>query len=147
MIHQFTVYGEVRGQGRPKVDFTRRRVYKDKRDVVAERRIKNAFINSGGKHFGNKPLMMMVVSHRILPDSKPKRIQSEPDILKPDTSNILKSVEDALNGIAYYDDKQIVLAVAMKTNRTRFGNDYVEVCITDEIDTELMEAKAKGLLR
>ena len=33
---------------------------------------------------------------------------------KPDADNILKVVADALNGIAYQDDKQIVLAEARK---------------------------------
>lgn len=146
MIHEFKVYGEVRGQGRPRIDFTRKRVYKDKRDVQAERMIKEAYINSGGKHFGSKPLMMLVISHRVLPVSRPKSVESEPDIYKPDASNCLKCAEDALNGIAYDDDRQIVCAIALKANRTRMECDYLEIAITDEIDTELMEAKARGLL-
>jgi Holliday junction resolvase RusA-like endonuclease len=35
---------------------------------------------------------------------------------KPDTSNLVKAIEDALNGIAYYDDSQIVKLFAAKVN-------------------------------
>lgn len=35
---------------------------------------------------------------------------------KPDTSNLVKAIEDALNGIAYYDDSQIVQLYAAKVN-------------------------------
>jgi Holliday junction resolvase RusA-like endonuclease len=34
--------------------------------------------------------------------------------IKPDISNILKSIEDALNGLAYVDDKQIISVYAEK---------------------------------
>lgn len=146
MIHSFEVYGEIRGQGRPRVDFTRRRTYKDKRDVKNERRIKDAYVNSGGVHFGKKPLMMIVISHRVLPESRPKRVTEESDIYKPDASNILKAVEDALNKIAYDDDSQIVCAIPLKAKRKRYETDWMEVIITDEIDEELLEAKVRGLL-
>lgn len=146
MIHEFRVYGEVRGQGRPRIHPSGKFCYKPPVDRKYEERIKETYINSGGKHFGSKPLMMLVISHRQLPRSKPKRITSEPDILTPDSSNILKAVEDALNGIAYDDDRQIVCAIALKADRTRRECDYLEIAITDEIDTELMEAKARGLL-
>lgn len=33
---------------------------------------------------------------------------------RPDISNILKSAEDALNSLAYHDDKQIVTAICHK---------------------------------
>lgn len=146
MIHSFEVYGEVRGQGRPRVDFTRRRTYKDRKDVAYERRIKDAYINSGGGHFGKVPLMMIVISHRELPHSKPKSIESESDTYKPDGSNILKAVEDALNKIAYHDDSQIVCAIPLKAKRRRGEPERLEIIITDEIDEELLEMKLKGLL-
>lgn len=135
MIHAFRVYGEVRGQGRPKVDFLRRRVYKPKKDKVAEAKIKSEFINSGGQHFGNKPLLMLVVSHRALPKSRPKSVQWEHDSMKPDASNILKLVEDALNGIAYDDDSQIVCAIPLKMPRERHElGDFTDILITDEFN-------------
>lgn len=146
MIHEFRVYGEVRGQGRPRVDYKRKRLYKDKRDVQAERRIKDAYINSGGGHFGDKPLMLIVISHRHLPDSKPKRIKRESDTLKPDGTNICKSVEDALNGIAWHDDSQIVCPICLKAQRKRDDIDHMDIIISDEIDEDLMEAKVRGLL-
>ena len=34
--------------------------------------------------------------------------------IRPDISNILKSIEDALNGLAYVDDKQIISVYAEK---------------------------------
>lgn len=34
--------------------------------------------------------------------------------IKPDASNVLKIIEDALNGLAYVDDKQIVWVEVVK---------------------------------
>ena len=34
--------------------------------------------------------------------------------IKPDISNVQKAIEDALNGLAYVDDKQIVWVEASK---------------------------------
>lgn len=116
-MHHFEYYGEVRGQMRPRTG--RFSVYKDKKDKEYERAIRDAYINSGGKHFGDKPLYLEIHAYRALPKSTPRYVESEPDIHKPDGSNILKSVEDALNGIAYDDDRQIVDARVIKMPRTR----------------------------
>ena len=40
--------------------------------------------------------------------TKPKSVKREDHIVKPDASNVLKLVEDALNGVAYEDDSQLV---------------------------------------
>lgn len=146
MMHEFRVYGEVRGQGRPRIHPSGRWLYKPKKDVEYEAKIKREYIDSGGQHFGKRPLAMLVISHRSLPNSRPKKVSSEPDIVKPDASNILKAVEDALNGIAYDDDRQIVLPIPLKTPRTRLEKDYIDVLITDEFDDEELEAKVRRLL-
>lgn len=146
MIHEFRVYGDIFGQGRPRIDFNRRRVYKSKQDKGFERRIREAYINSGGGYFGKNPLMLIVISHRRLPDSKPKSITRESDTLKPDATNRCKSVEDALNGIAWHDDSYIVCPISLKVPRERIEVEYMDIIISDEIDEELMEAKVRGLI-
>lgn len=116
--HRFRVNGKVRGQGRPR--FTRNgRAYKAKADRDYEEEIKKAYINSGGVHFGDKPIFIAVTTHRALPKNTPKRITEMPDTVRPDASNVLKAVEDALNGIAYNDDSQIVQASIYKAPRKR----------------------------
>ena len=40
---------------------------------------------------------------------------------KPDNSNIIKSIEDALNKIAYHDDKQIIRGFHDKQYNEREG--------------------------
>lgn len=145
MIHLFRVYGEVRGQGRPKADFIRKRVYKSKEDRAYEEKIKREYINSGGMNFGDRPLMMAVFSHRQLPKSKPKSLRQERDTHAPDSSNILKAVEDALNGIAYNDDSQIVCAIEVKMPRMRYEyGDFIEVIISDSLsEYELKDIATK----
>lgn len=133
MIHRFKVYGTVRGQGRPRM---RRNghAYKDHKDREWEDKIKGAYINSNGPHFGSKPVMMAVITHRAMPQSRPKYREAEMDVYKPDGSNVLKSVEDALNGIAYEDDRQIVTSFIVKSPRVRQEAEYIEVMISDEIN-------------
>ena len=42
---------------------------------------------------------------------------------KPDMDNIVKVVADALNGVAYHDDTQIVMVVAKKVYSSLEGLD------------------------
>jgi Holliday junction resolvase RusA-like endonuclease len=53
---------------------------------------------------------------------------SEQPIKKPDASNILKSVEDGLNGVVYKDDSQIINIHVTKVYSTKSG---VDICIKE----------------
>lgn len=129
--HTFEVYTKIRGQGRPKVAYGKRMTYKAKADREYEEAIKVAYINSNGPWFGEKPITIKVDVWRQLPKSAPKRIEWEPDTHKPDASNILKSVEDALNGIAYKDDCQILEARCRKWPRRRGHSEYMVITIEE----------------
>ena len=62
-----------------------------------------------------------------------KRIEAclsgfEQPIKKPDASNILKSVEDGLNGVIYKDDSQIINIHVTKVYSTQGG---VDICVKE----------------
>ena len=122
MEFTFEVYGKVRGQGRPRSDFKRKRVYKARADREWEESVKEAYINGNGPWFGDRPVSLCVTTHRELPKATPKRIEREADVLK--------GVEDALNGIAYVDDCQVVDAHVRKMPRTRL-TEHIEVTIAE----------------
>jgi len=53
---------------------------------------------------------------------------SEKPIRKPDSSNILKSIEDGMNGVVYHDDSQIVNIHVTKVYATQAG---VDICVKE----------------
>lgn len=129
MIASF-VLDKVHGKCRPK--FTRKGIaYKDKKDREYEKLVANAYIKQSGHHFGSAPISMRIVVHRSLPKSKKKSIEREHDTVKPDVDNIFKAISDALNGIAYDDDKQICEAYIVKLPRRRDIEDHVTVTIQE----------------
>lgn len=146
MIHRFKVYGKVRGQGRPRM---RRNghAYKTREDREWEDRIKESYINSNGPHFGDKPVIVASFIHRKMPESRPKYRESEMDVYKPDADNILKGIEDALNGIAYEDDRQVIAAFAIKMPRVRMDSEYIDVMIGDDINMADMIMRVEGMFK
>jgi Holliday junction resolvase RusA-like endonuclease len=127
----FSYYGHVRGQARPR--FSKFGVYKVKADKEYEAALGRAYIDAGGQSFGNKPVQVFVDIQRALPKSTPKYIKSQVDVQKFDLDNMLKSVLDALNGLAWEDDKQVVRITAQKLPRVHQELDYIQVTVTDEV--------------
>lgn len=52
----------------------------------------------------------------------------EKPIKKPDASNVLKSVEDAMNGVVYKDDSQIVNIHVTKVYSSQAG---IDICVKE----------------
>lgn len=77
--------------------------------------VRMEYINKCNYYFSeDKSLIMNIDAFFKIPKStskKKKMMMLSNDIRptkKPDMDNIIKIVADALNGIAYYDDKQII---------------------------------------
>lgn len=110
---KFDVVGKVRGKGRPRFTKTGR-TYTPKTTADYERQIKLEFLRKGPKKPTDKPVRVKVTCYYEVPKSarKADKIKMAANELlptkKPDVDNILKAILDALNGLAYLDDKQVV---------------------------------------
>lgn len=114
---QFTIPGEVKGKGRPRVTIRGgyAMAYTPKDTVNYENLVKYIYTEKCGHYFEDKkPLYANIFAFFEIPKSASKKKAKEMEnrsirpLKSPDNDNIAKCILDALNKIAYYDDKQIV---------------------------------------
>lgn len=110
---EFTVLANPRGKGRPR--FTRQgHVYIDSETRAYERQIRHAFLAAGGVTVSGQPVAVIIRAFHRVPKSwtlarQRAALSGEmPAVCKPDADNIAKAVLDALNGLAWADDRQVV---------------------------------------
>jgi Holliday junction resolvase RusA-like endonuclease len=110
--------GELRGKGRPRMTAIagRPRAYTDAKTATAEAWVRTcaAKVHSGGPLDG--AVTVTIDLNLPVPASWSKKRRAlalagtMAPITKPDLDNVLKLVGDALNGIVWRDDRQIVRA-------------------------------------
>ncbi|WP_339294367.1 RusA family crossover junction endodeoxyribonuclease [Paenibacillus sp. FSL W7-1279] len=124
---QFTVYGEPVAQGRPKFstaggfvkayDPAKSRDYKDYVRLAASEHAPARLLEG--------PIGMMLTIYRSMPKSFSKRKAEAAEAgelrptTKPDVDNYLKGVKDALKGIIWKDDSQVVEVFVQKRYSSR----------------------------
>lgn len=137
MRSTFVCVGKVRGQGRPR--FARGHAYQTKADTTYKAKIAEQYRKQGGLFFGAMPLSVTIDVQRALPKSLWDKVRALFDTGKPDCDNIAKAILDALNGVAFDDDAQVVILLVRKFPRVRMSSDdeYVRVTISD-VDTETL---------
>lgn len=116
---KFEVIGTPVAKGRPRVG--KFGTFTPKRTVLYEKLVSNTFEH---KYPNFKPyeceLKMKIIAVFEPPKSWSKKKQKEAlsnsmgKTTKPDLDNIVKSITDSLNGLAYKDDSQITSIVANK---------------------------------
>lgn len=133
----FTIKGKVKAK--QSVKFGRNGIKCTPKDMVEYANlVRMSFINAypdwHASNFEDKPLKVEIDVFMQIPKSFSKKKQDQAlnneirPTVKPDCDNIAKNINDALNGIVYPDDKQIInLAV----NKYYSQNEYVEIKITE----------------
>ncbi len=119
---RFEVPGEPRGKERPRYSNKSKSMYTPSSTKNYEKLIALAYRAAyGNRSFRQgEPLKIYIWAYFAIPatDSIPKFKEKQSGKIrptkKPDWDNIGKVVTDALNGVAYHDDAQIVEAVMKK---------------------------------
>lgn len=144
---QFHVPGKPQGKARARTVYSsglkHSVTYTPDNDLLYENLIKTMYIHAakGIKFDKEVPVALRIVARFEPPKStsKKKKLQmlsgEIPVIKKPDIDNIVKVIADALNGVAYKDDTQIVFVAAKKTYSAEEGLDVT----IEEYKTESQE--------
>ena len=120
---RFTVRGEPQGKGRPRVvrNGAFSRTYTPDKTVAYENLVKVEYQRQCGKAFIKEGYVAMrLTAYYAIPKSASKRRRAQMEagtimpIKKPDCDNVIKVICDALNGLAYHDDAQVVDARVVK---------------------------------
>ncbi len=96
------------------------RIYTPKATEQYEAMIKKAWVKENGEEPFSGPLVVRLHLGMPIPKSVTKKDRQlmlqrkKRPIVKPDVDNCAKSILDALNGVAYKDDNQIVTLLAKK---------------------------------
>jgi Holliday junction resolvase RusA-like endonuclease len=115
---EFTIPGEPVGKQRPKASFQQRRIYTPEKTINYETFVKHCYY--GNHHFVDGCVAVQMKIYMPIPSSTSKKKQQQMldgtirPTKKPDIDNIVKSILDGLNGVAYTDDKQVVVITAEK---------------------------------
>lgn len=120
---KLTIEGEPVGKGRPRVTLRGKftHTYTPEKTKNYERLIQNAYLSSYTyEDMLEGPIKAELKAYFPIPDSIPKKKKPyllnnyEKHTKKPDIDNIVKSVFDALNDLAFTDDSHIVELSAKK---------------------------------
>jgi len=127
MTIEFTVPGRPVPMARPRV--TMHGTYTPK-DCVAYKKVvamvaRNAMRTADAGMFDGEPLECRLRFVFPLPKSRKNPWATS----RPDLDNLYKSVTDAMNGIVYKDDAQIVRASIEKAYEVN-GGGRVEICVS-----------------
>lgn len=124
------------GKQRHRLDRRHARMYTPDDTIRNERAIAaacaDAMAEAGIKFlaFGpHEPVILNVDAYRPLPESRPKSVLSEPDTYRPDSDNEGKLVMDALNGLVWADDAQVVDLHVVKHPRVRGQAERMDISI------------------
>lgn len=122
MITTFVVEGTIRGKDRPRMNTKTGNIHTTCRTAGYEQWIRDCYrLRSGHQEiiFKNQ-VTATIEAYYEIPKSKTKaakelmRSGSLSPTVKPDVDNIAKVILDALNGLAYADDKQVTTLIVKK---------------------------------
>ena len=120
---EFTIPGEPVGKGRPRRG--KGHFYTPERTEAYEQLVRHIYRAKGGDHFSSLPVRVEINAYYEIPASASRvrrRKMDNGELLptkKPDFDNVAKIICDALNGIAYNDDSQVVEAIVKKRYSTQ----------------------------
>lgn len=134
----FIVEGKPQGKARARTFYDKRvgkmRSITPEQTKSYEDLIRWSYKAAGGQYMGEKTLQVDIQAFYSIPQSFSKAKRNDAiferirPTTKPDCDNVIKAVLDALNGVAYYDDKQVV---CVSCNKYYGKTGYLKITLSE----------------
>ena len=138
MRYRAMLYAEPVPKARPRMTKSGH-TYTPKRTRDYETYVANEWIRQNGKTLMKGDIKLELVFGMKIPKSWSKEKEKKAILgyinpaTRPDTTNLIKAVEDGLNGVAYEDDKQII---DIRARKIYTPQPYTEIIIYEVTDGE-----------
>lgn len=139
-ITVFEVEGKPQGKARARTFYNtklgRMQSITPEQTKSYEELIRWKYKEAKGAYYKEAPLRVSICAYYPIPKSFSKAKQEDArrwrlrPTTKPDCDNIIKVVLDALNGVAYYDDKQVI---EVSCSKYYAENARLEVMLVEEV--------------
>jgi len=139
-----TLETDIMPKGKERPRYTKNgHIYISPEQFDHEHAIRKAWIEKWGMEpvASGCPVAVIVSFSKPLPKSIK---EPRPWILKPDVDNLAKSVLDALNGVAYVDDQQIVTLNATKQSQHRDTAAGIRITVIHFDGSDEWEVRDRG---
>ena len=116
---KFVVEGKFVGKQRPRIG-RYGNVYTPQKTKDYEELVRQEYIRNFGERRAKEPISIEIAAYFEVPKSWSKKKKEQAYLgfikptIKPDIDNITKTILDALNGVAYEDDKQVIQCAVIK---------------------------------
>ena len=136
MKYSFEIKAKAVGKERPRYSAITKKMYTPTKTSTFEATVRYAFLNKYNinTELSKNPFRARILAFFEPPKSISKKKKSEliytPYTKKPDVDNIVKSILDSLNGIAYKDDNQVIELIILK----RYGLENKIIVELEEIN-------------
>ena len=110
------IFIKIKPKPAPRPHVTRNGTYNNKDYTDYKRVIAQTYRARHGKSLNTNPIAMKLDFFFEVPKSwsNKKKENAKWHVSRPDTDNLVKSIKDALNGVAYKDDSQVCHLQARK---------------------------------
>lgn len=135
---EFIVLGKPQSKARARTFYDHRvgkmRSVTPEKTKSYEDLIRWSYNSAGGEYYAEKTLEIDIKAYYPIPKSFSKKKAGNAEsgelrpVTKPDCDNVIKVVLDALNGVAYHDDKQVV---CVSCNKYYARTGYLHITITE----------------
>lgn len=124
----------------------RTRAYTPQKTKHFEDQVADIYREAGGTHWGSAPVGLEIEIHKdgFSVEVFPTESSVRPVGVRGDIDNMVKAIQDGLNGVAWNDDRQVEMLMVYFVGVPRKGTEWIEPDDVQEVGEDELQGSELG---